>query len=661
MTSFAPSASLPGVAAPDPTKHVNYTLGMILGVDDFTQEFAYLSGRDRWLARDLVGYGTVSGLDVRIEVEGAEGHTVVVTAGSAITPSGQLVCVDSTQCARLNEWLRANRAAVEAEVGTSGESANLHAYVVLSYRARESDRIPIPGDPCRTDDELTAASRLQDSFQLELTTEPPAQDEEDAIVAFVGWLREIEVVGEEPGTELDDFLDWIRGAAMGEASPPEEHPSLEFLHASPPETLAIPRDRVHEYLKAAFRLWTTELRPHARDRVAGCACGCENVREAAADQVLLGELDLRLVWEQEWVTAEGGHAVDGSRRPYVASLRTVQEWLLAGQDVLTGPPGPQGKEGEPGQSVTEVTVGTLAPDVPASAEYDAETGTLHLAVPKGAPGVSVSSVTAETVASGNAAEALFDASTGALTLRIPQGPPGSGVNTVDAETGDPGTDAAVEYDAEERHLHFRIPRGETGAHVTSVTVTTLEPGSSATAEFDAETGALALGIPAGATGPEGRGVTGAGATTVPAEQPATASFDPETGVISFQIPRGSEGPAGPMVDVEPWHEIGAPGEPEFENEWRNFGEGWETAAFYRDPWGRVFVRGLITGGKLGAVAFRLPEGYRPTAGIHLLGNSVFNATDAINVHADGAVFIRESTNVNPEWVSLAHVSFRAEK
>jgi len=30
----------------DPSKHVNYTFGMLLGVDDFKQEFAYLSGRD---------------------------------------------------------------------------------------------------------------------------------------------------------------------------------------------------------------------------------------------------------------------------------------------------------------------------------------------------------------------------------------------------------------------------------------------------------------------------------------------------------------------------------------------------------------------------------------------------------------------------------------
>src|SRR5437763_106871 len=63
MDTFVPQVA--AAPAPDPSKHVNYTLGMVLGVDDFTQEFAYLSGRDQRLARDLLGYGTVSGLRLR--------------------------------------------------------------------------------------------------------------------------------------------------------------------------------------------------------------------------------------------------------------------------------------------------------------------------------------------------------------------------------------------------------------------------------------------------------------------------------------------------------------------------------------------------------------------------------------------------------------------
>src|SRR5436309_14942210 len=77
---------------PDPSQHVNYARGMVLGVDDFTQEFAYLAGREQWLARDAIGYGTLSGLRVFAEDAGADGPRLPVTAGSAQAPSGEHVC-----------------------------------------------------------------------------------------------------------------------------------------------------------------------------------------------------------------------------------------------------------------------------------------------------------------------------------------------------------------------------------------------------------------------------------------------------------------------------------------------------------------------------------------------------------------------------------------
>src|SRR5262245_66267322 len=90
---FSSNTNSMTVAEPNPAKHVNFNLGMVLGVDDFTQEFAYLSGRDQWLARDLIGYGTVNGLQVDIE-----GLEVVVQPGVALSPAGQLIRVPATQC-----------------------------------------------------------------------------------------------------------------------------------------------------------------------------------------------------------------------------------------------------------------------------------------------------------------------------------------------------------------------------------------------------------------------------------------------------------------------------------------------------------------------------------------------------------------------------------
>ena len=73
MEDFTSRMATLGVAS-DPTKHVNYTYGMVLGVDDLTQEFAYHSGRDQWTARDAIGYGTVNGLRVTI-APNANGET----------------------------------------------------------------------------------------------------------------------------------------------------------------------------------------------------------------------------------------------------------------------------------------------------------------------------------------------------------------------------------------------------------------------------------------------------------------------------------------------------------------------------------------------------------------------------------------------------------
>ena len=77
MSAAGSPASNQPTVLPDPGKHVNYTLGMILGVDDFVQEFTYLNGRDQALARDLVGYGTVSGLQISVESD-ARGPRVVL-------------------------------------------------------------------------------------------------------------------------------------------------------------------------------------------------------------------------------------------------------------------------------------------------------------------------------------------------------------------------------------------------------------------------------------------------------------------------------------------------------------------------------------------------------------------------------------------------------
>src|SRR4051794_32220560 len=107
MSTFQASAALLDVSKPDSTMHVNYTQGMVLGADDFMQEFAYLSGRDQRMARDLAGYGTVCGLRVSTDTD-ARGPRVAVSSGIGVSPLGEMICVGAAQCAYLNDWLAAN-------------------------------------------------------------------------------------------------------------------------------------------------------------------------------------------------------------------------------------------------------------------------------------------------------------------------------------------------------------------------------------------------------------------------------------------------------------------------------------------------------------------------------------------------------------------------
>jgi hypothetical protein len=69
---------------------------------------------------------------------------------------------------------------------------------------------------------------------------------------------------------------------------------------------------------------------------------------------------------------------------------------------------------------------------------------------------------------------------------------------------------------------------------------------------------------------------------------------------------------------EPWHEVGAAGEPAFGSGWTNTGGGAPTLAFRKTPDGRVQFKGVVTpAAGAAAVAFTLPVGYRPSVPIYL--------------------------------------------
>ncbi len=337
------------VAEPNPAKHVNFNVGMVLGVDDFTQEFAYLSGRDQWLARDLIGYGTVRGLNVRIEVDAIKGPRVVVEAGVALSPRGQLICVPAAQCAYLKDWVADHSADIGPHV-TSPPDSDLQLYVVLCYRNCPTDDVPIAGEPCRSEDKLMAPSRLSDDFVLELRLERPNQREEDAVRDFMAWLKQVHISQTDPSTPLDQFLQAIRDAAAVWLASPLSSPPGDFMFGSPPGSLVINLADASEYFRAAFRVWVTELRPRWIERWHGCAAThIEGDAVGDEDCVLLGQLDVPLlpISPGAFDIPNAPIPVNQNERPFLVHLRMLQEWMFSfgtgggGFDIVSLQP-PQG-------------------------------------------------------------------------------------------------------------------------------------------------------------------------------------------------------------------------------------------------------------------------------------------------------------------------------
>jgi hypothetical protein len=346
----------------DPAEHVNFTKGMVLGVDDFRQEFAYLSGRDEWLARDAVGYGTLSGLHVFVEESGAEGPRLHVSAGSALVPSGKHVCVGADQCAVLNKWLaKPANAAIVNQVLNPGSATSsppmsppasppdvtsgpISLYLTLCYADCTAFPVPIPGEPCRSEADLMADSRVVDDFRLELRKDPPAQVEEDALRDFVRWLHANVQSGaiSPPGDEAA-WLAALRAAVQpwldAEAMSPPLSPSAsagtlgDYVFDLSPGSVQVGDGQMCDFLRVAFRFWVTELRPMWMARL----CHVPMVKDQ--DCVLLArvEFDVEFIggspsgaWQV--VGSPAIVTVDESTRPILVHLRLVQEWTMCGCD-----------------------------------------------------------------------------------------------------------------------------------------------------------------------------------------------------------------------------------------------------------------------------------------------------------------------------------------
>jgi hypothetical protein len=82
------------------------------------------------------------------------------------------------------------------------------------------------------------------------------------------------------------------------------------------------------------------------------------------------------------------------------------------------------------------------------------------------------------------------------------------------------------------------------------------------------------------------------------------------------------------------------------------------AGYYRDPYGRVFLRGAVRNcSNGGGTVFTLPLGYRPAHQEVQMGNGGFDTTPEVDVDIDGSVRAPgQPPNTSPVW--LDGLSFR---
>ncbi|MGH3022310.1 MAG: hypothetical protein ACRDNI_01520 [Gaiellaceae bacterium] len=117
---------------------------------------------------------------------------------------------------------------------------------------------------------------------------------------------------------------------------------------------------------------------------------------------------------------------------------------------------------------------------------------------------------------------------------------------------------------------------------------------------------------------------------------------------------GKNSSAFALKAVAPFREVGTSGQPAFQNGWGNVAPNASTtAAFYRDPFGVVHLKGTLGGGASGTIIFTLPTGLRPTK-IHCMptvGDARF-----VCVYADGSV---EHSLGATGFLTLDGMTFRA--
>ncbi|HEY5248032.1 MAG TPA: hypothetical protein VIJ15_06220 [Dermatophilaceae bacterium] len=263
MTVTEPCVSLTtGTLSPD--LRVNYAYGMVLGLDEFLQEQLHRLEKDYLHERSLHGYGTVSGLAVTTApAEGGSDFVVTVSQGIAIDQWGREIVIRCDQCTRLGAWLAAQELAAPGtlldHLGPSGE---VTVYVVAAYSDCLDAMVPLPGQPCSSSEQTRVASRLRDTWDVELRWERPPMLRWDTDRRLARLLRDVLVVQGLAATDSDEAE--IIAAVLALTAEAANGPSDLTPEGGSPSGAPVwrlPADQAADALDRILTVWVTKVRP----------------------------------------------------------------------------------------------------------------------------------------------------------------------------------------------------------------------------------------------------------------------------------------------------------------------------------------------------------------------------------------------------------------
>ncbi|KAA3613647.1 MAG: hypothetical protein DWQ05_15305 [Calditrichaeota bacterium] len=116
---------------------------------------------------------------------------------------------------------------------------------------------------------------------------------------------------------------------------------------------------------------------------------------------------------------------------------------------------------------------------------------------------------------------------------------------------------------------------------------------------------------------------------------------------------------GAAIQQENWKTVPAASSSKsdrFQNSWINYNDTFNKAAYFKDSFGIVHLKGLVKNGIIRRAIFKLPSGYRPEKQELQIACTHPNVTGRIDIKTNGDVFVDAGSNL---WISLDGITFKA--